>query len=307
MRGLLSRIGGEAGMAGVYWKDGACLYERTTHSQARIVQQVSEKAGEWSGSIVIRTQGGRSMDLARMLDEWACETSESAGCITKDSRFSRKAVQPEARDAESATPEGKPEKPDFAIPPRKTVTYAVSYAWREKVNGKVRDEQVDQLCREAAARGIHVMRDIDDLGLGEEISKFMSTLAEQERVFVILSDKYLRSENCMFELKEVWRYCQENAERFRERVFVYRLPDADIHDLGYQLAIAEHWLTAFDAARPRIEKLAGRGALAESALRRFNNMNAFATIAGEILGYVADTLRPGDFEDFLRHGLGGKE
>ena len=45
-------------------------------------------------------------------------------------------------------------------------------------------------------------------------------------MFVILSDKYLKSPYCMYELLEVWRNCKAEDEVFRKRIRVYRLPDA---------------------------------------------------------------------------------
>ena len=54
----------------------------------------------------------------------------------------------------------------------------------------------------------------------------MQRLAAGDRVFVILSDKYLKSPYCMYELLEVWRNCKMDDEVFRERLRVFRLPDA---------------------------------------------------------------------------------
>ena len=140
--------------------------------------------------------------------------------------------------------------------------------------------------------------------MGEKISAFMTSLAEHDRVFVILSDKYLHSENCRFELKEVWRYCQQNEAAFRVRVFVYRLADARIYDLDYQLEITGHWSDLFDKTKPMIEKLADKGVLAGAQLARYKNLSSFATLAGDVLAFIADTLRPADFDDFVKHGFG---
>jgi internalin A len=288
MRGLLSRIGGEAGMAGVYWKDGACLYERTTHSHARIEQQVSEKAGEWSGSIVIRTQGGRSMDLARMLDEWACKASESAGCIPKDARLSPK----------PARPEGKPEKPDFAIPPRKAVTYAVSYAWNDASK-----TIVDRLCAEATKKhGVDILRDTTGLGLGESIAKFMRSLAASDRVFVILSEKYLSSSYCMYELWQVWLNCRADDEEFRQRIRVYRLPDAAMMKVLERGRWGKYW-------KDQLKDITDLGLdnLGKEDFGEYKLMLDFANHVGDILRVIADTLLPEDFDELEKHGLGGED
>ena len=51
-------------------------------------------------------------------------------------------------------------------------------------------------------RGKKVLRDMTALGLGDRFSRFMQRLGSGDRVFVILSDKYLKSPNCMYELLE---------------------------------------------------------------------------------------------------------
>ena len=43
---------------------------------------------------------------------------------------------------------------------------------------------------------------------------------------MILSDKYLKSPNCMYELMEVWRNCKLESEALRERIRVFRTTDA---------------------------------------------------------------------------------
>ena len=47
--------------------------------------------------------------------------------------------------------------------------------------------------RAGQARGITILRDKTGLGLGESITRFMQKLGAGDRVFVILSEKYLKS------------------------------------------------------------------------------------------------------------------
>ena len=102
-----------------------------------------------------------------------------------------------------------------------TIPYCVSYAWNDESKA-----MVDRLCEEANRRGKTVLRDLTGLGLGDSISKFMRRLGSGDRVFVILSDKYLKSPYCMYELLEVWRNSKMADEEFRRRIRVFRLPDA---------------------------------------------------------------------------------
>jgi hypothetical protein len=70
--------------------------------------------------------------------------------------------------------------------------YYVSYAWGDITpEGKQRELIVDQICASACDQGINILRDKTTLGVGDRISNFMRKLGQGDRIFVILSDKYL--------------------------------------------------------------------------------------------------------------------
>ena len=314
MRALMSKIGQSAGMTAIYWKGGLCLYEQKTRSSAMIEEKLVRT--DERGRIILRAQGARPDELLEMLRPLAEQAIYYAGFRDWDTRTddqatmrrnSRSVPSVSAPTPEAADMQAPASDPTFAHPPRTAKSYAVSYGWppadADEATKQRYFQPVDALCHDAEAKGIHVLRDVDDLGLNQAISNFMSRLAQQDRVFVILSDKYLRSENCMFEMKEVWRFCQENPDSFRQRVRVYRLPDAKVHDLDYQLELADWWLEKFNTTKGRIGRLGEAGALAPEQLARFNNIDSFAKLVGKILHYVHDTLQPKDFTEFLKHGF----
>ena len=55
------------------------------------------------------------------------------------------------------------------------------------------------------ARKIKITRDIRDVPYKESFSKFMHTISEHDFVISIVSDNYLKSRNCMYEVVEVMR------------------------------------------------------------------------------------------------------
>ena len=55
-------------------------------------------------------------------------------------------------------------------------------------------------------------------------------------VIVVISDKYLRSPNCMFELVEI-----AEGKQFHDRVFPIVLSDANIYDPVRRLEYVKHW------------------------------------------------------------------
>jgi internalin A len=106
----------------------------------------------------------------------------------------------------------------------------VSYAWRDDTSpaGLMREQQVDQACEAACGRGITILRDKDVLHPGDSIERFMRDIGAGDRIFVFLSDKYLKSPFCMFELHEVWRQSRQDAEVLRDRLRLWTLGDANI-------------------------------------------------------------------------------
>jgi len=107
----------------------------------------------------------------------------------------------------------------------------ISYAW-----GDEREEIVNQIDQTLQKRGVKITRDKRDLGYRGSIKEFMERIGQGNCVIVVISDKYLRSKNCMFELVEI----AENKQ-FSDRIFPIILPDAKIYDAVERLDYVEFW------------------------------------------------------------------
>jgi formylglycine-generating enzyme required for sulfatase activity len=107
----------------------------------------------------------------------------------------------------------------------------ISYAW----NGES-EEMVDQIERSLRERGITIIRDKRDLDYKGSIGEFMERIGRGACVIVVISDKYLRSPNCMYELVEI----AENKD-FLDRIFPIVLADADIYKPLKQIQYIKYW------------------------------------------------------------------
>jgi formylglycine-generating enzyme required for sulfatase activity len=107
----------------------------------------------------------------------------------------------------------------------------ISYAWKGES-----EEIVNQIDRSLQERGITIIRDKRDLGYKGSISTFMERIGQGNCVIVVISDKYLRSPNCMFELVEI----AEN-KNFLDRIFPIVLADADIYKPLKQIQYIKYW------------------------------------------------------------------
>jgi internalin A len=317
MRGIISRIGAEAGLNADYWRGGVYVFESETRSRSIIEQ---EMAGGWQGCIRIRTQRGQAALLMARLTKLVKEEENRAGMkpveITRsptqedfvfharsDAMLEGKADEsviarmPERAEPAAARPL------EFTQEPAPAPEYFVSYAWGDDTpEGRERKATVDRLCAEAAVQGIAIIRDETALSTGDRISKFMARLARANRLFVILSDRYLRSPYCMRELFEVWRSCNGADEDFLRRIRVFALPSAKIWtplDRGLWAAWWRDELGALD----KLVKERGIDILGENDAHLHRLMKRFANEIGDILWTVADTLRPRDFDEFLKYGF----
>ncbi|HEU4901967.1 MAG TPA: toll/interleukin-1 receptor domain-containing protein [Flavisolibacter sp.] len=107
----------------------------------------------------------------------------------------------------------------------------ISYAW-----GGESEAIVDSLYATLTAKGYNVIRDKIALGYKGNIKKFMETIGRGKCVIVVMSDKYLKSENCMFEMLEL----QKNNQVY-ERIFPIVLSDANIYDELARLNYFSYW------------------------------------------------------------------
>jgi GNAT superfamily N-acetyltransferase len=179
----------------------------------------------------------------------------------------------------------------------------VSYAWGDDTpEGRPRTEVVDRLCAAAEVRSITIKRDKNVLHLGENIDAFMREIGAGDRIFVILSDKYLRSPYCMFELSEIWRTSRQEGGEFLKRVRIYALPDAKIWKPTDWADWAIYWKQEHDDLDGRARQH-GATILGAHGHRRLMQMQRFYTQVADILGTLAGIVQPRSFEQLERYGF----
>ena len=298
VRGLICEIGQLAGTAALYWNGGVALYETETRSHAIIEQDMHDAL---RGTIRVRTQGGQAAALLDRLCRWIEERSGRDGL--KAARAPRRPVpaadRPEPRAAD--TP------PVIVGPsPGAASDWFVSYAWDDpSPDGAKREKEVDRLCETYEARGITIQRDKNVLRYGDSIRQFMQHMGAAEKIFIVMSEKYLSSEWCMTELFEIWDYSRRYETDFLKRVVVWCLPDARISTHLDRVRCAAKWKEQFDEAEALVrqrgtEILRGNGLIRHAAV-----MNFYQNVY-DILDLISGTVRHTTFEDLMRHGLEGE-
>ena len=130
----------------------------------------------------------------------------------------------------------------------------------------------------------------------------MQRLGEGDRVFVILSDKYLKSPYCMYELFEVWRNCRQDETEFLGRIRIYALPDAKLWTPLERAQLAIYWREQ-SAQLEAIVNKHGFDLLGAQDYSHYKLMKDFSSHIGDILTTVADIVQPRTFEDLEKYGF----
>ena len=119
---------------------------------------------------------------------------------------------------------------------------------------------------------------------------------------MVLSDKYLKSPFCMFELSEVWRRCAEEDEAFLKRIRVYTLPDAKIWTPLDRARCAAHWKKESGELEALVKEN-GIEILGKKDFEHYRLLKKFVHQVGDILEAIADIVQPRSFEEFEKYGL----
>ena len=288
MRAIIAEIGGLAGVHAIYWRDGLCFYDSDTRAHALIELRLDES---WSGEIVAEAKGERAGDLLAR----ACETIESAQ--------QRLGLEGERVGEAPSMPRGPKDEAKLnpGRDPKAAPRFYVSYAWADDADPE-RDKEVDDLCEAATTKGQPIFRDKEQIKLGDRISEFMAALAKADRIFIVLSEKYFRSEACMTELVKSWLRCGGDEAEFRGRTRIFARKDAKFRKPEEQQAILDHWSAEADRRRaaaigPRYTRVGNKG---------FENLRMVEKIAlhlADVLETIADELLTKDFAEFLRWGF----
>lgn len=159
-----------------------------------------------------------------------------------------------------------------------TLRVYVSYAWKAEADSGV----VAALETALAGQGIELVRDVRALGYGGSIRAFMHRIAAAEQVVVVLSQEYVESPYCMYELIEM-----AQLGDFSERVCPILLDGVPISKPSWRNQVRSSWESRYWALKAELD--ATDSVLAEQSL---DDLKAYSRIFHNVLGplvTLADT------------------
>ncbi|HKI04653.1 MAG TPA: COR domain-containing protein [Thermoanaerobaculia bacterium] len=180
----------------------------------------------------------------------------------------------------------------------------ISYAWGDpSPEGKIRSKAVDNLCSALAEDGFRPVRDHDQMRPGDLISTFIHRLTRADFVVAVISDKYLRSSYCMFEIYKLWQRCQGDPDDLAQRLVPIVLPEVKVGDLLERAPYLRYWA---DRAK-NLETLIRDPDLSPSSasVQEVRLVREFAHHVDDILVFLQDVLMPRKLEAHLEDGFQG--
>ena len=99
----------------------------------------------------------------------------------------------------------------------------ISYSWEKNSS-----ELISKLITRFQSQGITYKLDKEQLGPRGNITQFMKDIGSSENTLIILSDRYLKSEFCMYELNQIYRNSKDDNNLFVKRTYFLILEDAKI-------------------------------------------------------------------------------
>lgn len=112
----------------------------------------------------------------------------------------------------------------------------------EHEEGESREKIVDELYSCLEAEGKYLLkRDKKDIHYRKSIKSFMKAMGKGEFIVVVISEKYLKSPLCMFELLEIYKRSNSDMDEFIEKIFPIVLDDAKIRDHNERVQYREFW------------------------------------------------------------------
>jgi internalin A len=136
---------------------------------------------------------------------------------------------------------------------------------------------------------------------GDRISAFLRRLTRADLVVAVVSDKYLRSPYCLYEIYKLWQRCQGDADDLVRRVVPILLPEVRLSNLEERAPYLEFWATRAD----KLEALFRNPGISPSweSWQEVKLVREFAHHVDSILVFLGDVLMPRQLNVHLDSGF----
>lgn len=173
-------------------------------------------------------------------------------------------------------------------------TIFLSYCWANMETAN----EIDELLQ--SYEGIEIKRDVRELNYGREIEEFMETVRQTDHAVLLISEKYLTSVNCMYEVSQIIK-----DYNYSDKITPIILEGVDIYGPENRLKYAKYWNEKYSNLNQEIRELAIEDNL--SLLNELKKIKTICSTIDEILGvlnkkkyYTLEQHKQNDFNDIFK-------
>lgn len=165
----------------------------------------------------------------------------------------------------------------------------ISYCWNDKAFADLIDNDFENM-------GYTLTRDVRDLEFKDSIKKFMESIGKHDFVISIISDNYLKSVNCMYEISEVMR-----SREYKEKMLLVILKDSDTEFLSsfpeeattiaanvYSLEQQIEYITYWEDKAQAYSEMIGKIIQETSKIQPLQELKRIQSIASNISEFLSD-------------------
>lgn len=168
----------------------------------------------------------------------------------------------------------------------------ISYSWNQDGVNPL----VDRLCTAITSNGYRVIRDKSSIELGDRISKFMDRVGDGACIVVVLSEPYLQSDNCMYELFRIYTNATLDDERFLKRVIPLAQSGVKLSRPIDRIQYAVYWKQMRDELESSFKEY-GIEVFGTEDYKALRRMIEFAFHVSDMLAYMNDRCIPRNAEE----------
>ena len=133
-----------------------------------------------------------------------------------------------------------------------------------------------------------VSRDINEVGYWDSFKEFMDSIREHDLIIAVISDRYLKSANCMYEIIEMMK---DNS--WKNKLLTIVWDDVKIYNASDRLTYTEFWNNEYKELSVRIKSIPP-----EDSIKASEDLRRISTIKSDIgifLDYISDTNNPNKY------------
>ncbi|MDR2953911.1 MAG: toll/interleukin-1 receptor domain-containing protein [Prevotella sp.] len=158
----------------------------------------------------------------------------------------------------------------------------ISYAWEKQTDGTNWSPTLNELYKILTTKKYEVSIDIKKLKYKDSIKSFMQKLGQGKFIILLITDKYMRSINCMYEIVQILRH-----PNYKDRVFPIIFSDAKIYDSKKIIDYLQHWDLEINELNNKVKAL-DNIAYAAPILEDLELMNEIRRIIANFSSQIGD-------------------